>query len=171
MELKRDLQLSILHELKSCYPKTMKLNSLSCYNKTEFTVDDNPVNNNAIYLKEHGLIEGDVQVSSRSQSHSQILITAKITANGLDFLEDDGGIRAILNKITIQFDPKDLQTLIKSRLDRENITPEKKNEILSTIKSLPSEGIKNVYKHLINFGLEKAPDVFHLLQNILNQTP
>ncbi len=98
------------------------------------------------------------------------MLQAKITANGLDFLEDDGGLRAILNKITIKIDSEDLQTLIANRLDKEDITPEKKGEILKTIKALPSDGIKAVYTRLINLGLDKTPDVIDLIQKLLQQS-
>ena len=163
MDLDRKLQLSILNELKTYYPKTISLQLMNCFKK------DEDFNGNVIYLEEHGLVEGKTQRNTQRGNPGPQMTMAKITAVGLDFLEDDGGIRGILNKITIKIDSEDIQTIIKARLDRENVSPEKKNEILKTIKSLPSEGIKIVYKRLLTHGLDNSPDVIDLLQKVLQQ--
>ncbi len=165
MNLNRELQKAILVELKNHYPNDCAVKKMVCY------TDGQEFNGNIIYLEEHGLVSGKTHISRSLDDAGPHMLMAKITAHGLDFIEDDGGLRAILNKLTIKFDSEDINSLITAHLDRTNIPPEKKNEIISTLKSLPSEGIKTVYKHLINYALGKTPDVIDLIQIFLSQSP
>jgi len=157
MDLDRDLQLKILTELESHYPNNSEVPKMKCYEKGQ------KFSGNMFYLEEHELLTGEF---SSFMSCPKEMSTAQITAGGLDFLEDDGGLKAILSKVTIKFDNDDLQTIIETSLNNKDIPPEKKSEILKTIKSLPSEGIKNLYKHLISYGLDKTPDVADLIQSL-----
>ena len=61
------------------------------------------------------------------------------------------------------------EKLISGRLDKTDISPEKRSELMKTITSLPSEGIKTVYKRLVDLALDKTPDVVDLLQKTLSQ--
>jgi hypothetical protein len=162
MDLNRSLQLSILKELKDKYPISYPLQELGCYHENQ------DFNGNLIYLSEHKLIEGEVHYPRKQALPCPQMFTAKITAHGLDFLEDDGGLRAILNKITVKLDSDDLQALISARLNRDNVPEEKKKEILNTIKSLPSDGIKTIYNRLLNLALDNTPDVIDLIQKLLD---
>ena len=164
MKLDRKLQLQILEELKNHYPNEVAAQRMDCFQEGQL------FNGNIIYLEEHGLVTGKTMDNRGLDNPGPQLVFAKITADGLDFLEDDGGLGAILNKLTIKIDPEDLQTLIANRLDQEDITPEKKSEILKTIKSLPADGIKAVYTRLVNLGLDKTPDVIDLIQKLLEQS-
>lgn len=158
MKLDRNLQLEILKYLRGSYPDILAVSKLPNYSS------DQTFSGNMFYLKEHELIEG---VSHDAFGEMQDLITAKITANGLDFLEDDGGIGAILNKVTIKFDDEDLNKLILSKIENTNASPEKINDIKSAIKKLPADGVKAIYMRLINYGLDKAPDALDLIQRYL----
>ena len=163
MKLNRRLQLSILQELKEKYPASYPLQSLICYS------EDQNFTGNIIYLLEHNLIDGERHYPRDKPHPTPQLYSAKITAHGLDFLEDDGGLRAILNKITIKIDSDDLQQIISARLDKEGVPKNQKQKILNTIKSLPDDGIKTVITRLINLGLDKTPDIFYQIQKILEQ--
>lgn len=163
MKLDRSLQLSILTELSAHYPNEFSIQRMDCF------VDSPDFNANLFYLQEHGLISGKVQHFRQVEKVGDVMLMAKITADGLDFLEGDGGLGAILKKVTIKFDSEDLQALIAARLDKEDIPAEKKSEIMKTIKALPSEGIKAVHNRLITLALDRIPDAADLLRNILSQ--
>jgi hypothetical protein len=163
MKLDRALQLSFLSELKNHYPNEYPVQRLSCF------VAGPDFNANIIYLEEHGLISGKSQHVRQLENPGVVMLMAKITANGLDFLEGDGGLSAILNKVTIKFDADDLQVLIAARLDTAGVPPEKKSEIMKTIKSLPSEGIKAVHNKLLSMALDKLPNAIDLFEKILSQ--
>lgn len=163
MDLDRTMQLEILEELKGLYPNSYPTQRLKCFK------DGDKFNGNIMYLVEHGLVDGKTKTSMSRENHGTYVIKAKITAEGLDFLEDDGGLGAILNKVVVTFDTDDLHKLIKQKLDAEEVEPEKKSELLKTIRNLPSEGARAVYIRLLNYGLDKVPDVYDLLKNSLQQ--
>lgn len=163
MKLDRTMQLSILTELKTHYPNEFSVQRLSCY------VDEPDFNANLFYLQEHGLISGKSKPLRGRDNFGIVMLMAQITADGLDFLEGDGGLSAILKKVTIRIDAEDLQTLIAARLDKADVPLERKNEIMKTIRSLPSEGIKAVHNRLLALALDKMPDAVDLLRKILDQ--
>ena len=94
------------------------------------------------------------------------LVSAVITWRGIDFLEDDGGVSAILNKVVVKFDEEDLTKILTMKLAQSDLSPEDKKSVMKTIKSLPAEGIMTVYTHLLTQGLKSLPDVPQLIQHI-----
>lgn len=159
--LDRNLQFAILDDLKGKYPNDVPMRQISCH------VDDNSFQQNLFYLLDHGLIDGKIHNNRRISNIGKTLLTAGITAKGLDFLEDDGGLGAILNKVVIKFDDEDLAALILSRVERSDAPQEKKNELMATIRSLPAEAVKTVYTRLINYGLDNSQDVFQLVKKMM----
>ena len=51
---------------------------------------------NLIYLREHGLVSGEITEEFSAGGAIKSMLWAVITAAGLDFIEDDGGLSAIL---------------------------------------------------------------------------
>ena len=156
MNLNRTLQQRTLEFLREHYPEEVELSELETYQDSQFM-------GNMFYLEEHGLIQAPAKRTGIYGLPSEI-VTAKITASGLDFLEDDGGVGAILKTITIKFDPEDLRKLIEAKIEKAPIKPEEKTSILKVIKQLPAEGLKEFSKKLIELGLDHAQDVPQLLQ-------
>lgn len=157
MNLDRALQQRTLEFLREHYPDEIELSELEGYQ------NDSQFMGNMFYLEEHGLIQAPAKRTGIYGLPSEI-VTAKITADGLDFLEDDGGIGAILKTVTIKFDPEDLRKLIEAKIENAPIKPEEKSSMLKTIKQLPAEGLKELTKKLVGLGLDHAQDVPQLLQ-------
>ena len=84
MQLDRTKQLAMLQALATVYPRYTGDLGVDPVTEEELA--------NLWYLKEQGLVEGALEMSI---SQSFIFQGAKITAKGLDFLADDGGISAI----------------------------------------------------------------------------
>ena len=83
MKIDRDLQLEVLSFCRDAYPASADL--------TQSPFWDHPhIHANLIYLQEHQLIDGTL-VNGNME-----IWNPGITAKGLDFLEDDGGLSAIL---------------------------------------------------------------------------
>ena len=162
MNLDRSLQLEVLNHLRDIYPEMAEIDKLTCYS------ENNNFMANIFYLVEHDLIEPGA--ISDVWGEPKAIATGQITAQGLDFLEDDGGLGAILNKVTIKFDDEDLNKLILSKIENTNASPEKVSELKSAIKKLPADGVKAIYMRLINYGLDKAPDALDLIQKYLAQS-
>lgn len=162
MFLDRSLQLSILKELRSIYPDSGAVQRLQCFE------DSRQFHGNLMYLHEHNLVGGEISHSAQPDKLRNFLRKAIITADGLDFLEDDGGLGAILGKVVVKFDDNDLGLLLKA-IDTSDAPPDKKSAIKDTIKSLPAEGLKQIYTRLLNYGLDKTPDVLRLIQTAIDQ--
>ncbi len=157
MYLDRHLQLNILESLREHYPEVIEVSDLPDYPR------DSHFMGNLFYLEAHGLIQAHAKRTGLMGVPSEI-ITTSITADGLDFLEDDGGIGAALKTITVRFNPDDLRQLITAKIENSDIEPQTKNSIIETIKQLPAEGLKLVSERLIGLGLDHGPDVYHQLQ-------
>jgi len=162
MKPDRLLQQKVLESLREQYPEIIDIAELPFYQR------DAQFMGNLFYLEEHGLIQAVAKRVDVFGAPPEIF-SAKATAKGIDFLEDDGGVDAILKTITIKFDPEDLRKLIEAKIEKSPLKPEEKNSILKVIKQLPAEGLKELSKKLINLGLDHAQDVYQLLQTGLEQ--
>ncbi|MCB2218081.1 MAG: hypothetical protein KQH59_18620 [Desulfobulbaceae bacterium] len=161
MSLDRELQRKILYELREAYPNDKSVQLMSCFQEGA------TFNKNLFYLHEHGLISGKIQHDRTIENQGKYITFAEITADGMDFLEDDGGLGAILNKVVVTFDRNDLDLIIRA-IDSTNVPAEDKQTLKSTLKSLPGEGLKAVYIRLIEAGLGKTTDVLQLIKKCID---
>ena len=95
----RELQRQLLAGLAAAYPATVDPMELG------LNSDDPRWTFNAMYLAEHDLVDAQVV---RDLTAGDVIARARITAKGLDFLQDDGGLGAILNTVTVRFEVVDL---------------------------------------------------------------
>lgn len=121
---------------------------------------------NLHYLLEHGLLVGP---PVRTTGTPLDLVNVKITAEGLDFLADDGGIGAILRTVTVKFGADQLRQLSEARIQT---LPEgqEKSAVLEKIKTLPAEGLKHFMLRLVDKGIENAPRILELLKSVTEHT-
>jgi hypothetical protein len=110
------------------------------------------------YLEGHGLLE-----AKWLQGNPPIPIVFKITSRGLDFLADDGGLSAILNVVVVRFEAETIKTLLIGRIEAAPGEKSAKDELISQIKKLPAEGLKEVTKKAIESGLANAPQLLTLI--------
>lgn len=153
MGLDRPLQLRILQKLKDKYQ-----NSFNTFTELQEQFGRNSgLAFNLFYLIEHGLAYVDtnpvvingITVGNRRENY-------KITAKGLDFLEDDGGLSAILNTVTVRFDEGQLRQIIESKIALSDIPETDKTSILDRLKGFSGEAFKTAVSKLIELGIEKA---------------
>ena len=90
MQLDRELQLTLLQELRDNFPNDVAVHRLASYS------EDRQFLGNLIYLREHGLVSGEITAVISVGGSIKSMPWAIITAAGLDFIEDDGGLSAIL---------------------------------------------------------------------------
>lgn len=105
-------------------------------------------NKNLLYLIEHQLIEIKKDVSTFETKNFLLSITHK----GIDFLEQDGGLSAILNVVTIKLHTDTIRDLI----DASNMSENEKNtlkEALSQIKDIAIEKLTEKAIEQIPFGI------------------
>ncbi|GFE98079.1 hypothetical protein [Gluconobacter sp. Gdi] len=111
---------------------------------------------NIVYLAEHGLCQ--TQVLHEMGIDIVQVAPPIITANGLDFLADDGGLRAILGVVTVRFDAETLRALLAKEVDEADIPEEEKSVIKEHLKALPEAALKAGVTDLVGVGLKHIPD-------------
>lgn len=125
--------------------------------------DDDKISH-ALYLQEHGLLDaGLTQFMSGNYARRGM----QITAAGIDFLEADGGLSALLGVVTIKFQEEDLLALMGSRIESSSLPPPEKKKLLDGLRSLPAESIKHLTMKLLDKGLENLPAALPVIQTYL----
>lgn len=162
--LNRELQRKLLEQLSAYYPHS------HVGSWEELGSDASSVKVNLFYLKEHGLIDTNAIVE-RNFGGGFHYSYAKITKNGMDFLEQDGGLSAILGVITIRLHDDTIKALVESKIIASDLPPRDKQRYLDRLKSLPADATKHLAMKLIDLGLEKGQPAIDLLGKLFESTP
>lgn len=156
--LDRHYQREILEKLASAYPASPSPLV------TAFGQSDNRFKVNVIYMAEHGLLRTKHTEPSPGNIH---FVEVKITAKGLDFLQDDGGLGAILGVVTIRLEDEGLRKVIFDKISSSTEDQGTKSQLIQAVRSLPSEGLKHVALKLVDQGLDKISSLGPILEAAL----
>ncbi|MBB5875866.1 hypothetical protein [Xanthomonas sp. 3498] len=156
--LMRERQRELLTTLMRHYPGWLRPNQVSDF------PGDNSLRVNIAYLMEHGLVEAQF---AHDLKNDPLLLQAKITAKGIDFLADDGGLSAILGVVTIKLHEEDLRQLIEAKIRESDEDPSQKQRLLDQLRELPAETTKHLALQLVDAGLRNWPVALQLLQRFL----
>ncbi|NPD17604.1 hypothetical protein HOY34_20675 [Xinfangfangia sp. D13-10-4-6] len=155
--LDRAYQREILQALASVYPQSPNLRKLFGEMDDKFQV-------NAVYLSEHELIRANLRQAINAP---RSVIQAEITARGLDFLQDDGGLSAILGTITVKLHDDTIRALLIDKVQKSDAAPSVKSRLVETIKGLPAEALKRLAQKAMDAGIEQIPEAAEQLQGWL----
>lgn len=144
----RNLQKQVLENLMEAYPN--HLPSETYTNITNLFADDDSFVGNLLYLEDHGLIYSGLKQGFGGYSISSSAM--KITAKGIDFLQQDGGLSAILNVTTIKFH-REAVVVLEDLIALSNMTTEEKEKAKSTLGELSLEALKVVVQTATTAGL------------------
>lgn len=124
--------------------------------------DDPDTCANIIYLIEHGLIYSNYAApeSSLVLAHE---LPLKITARGLDFLEQDGGLSAILGTVTVKLHADTIKAMLESRILSAELPPEDKKRFVDTLRELPGEALKTFTNKLVEMACDNPQAVITAL--------
>jgi hypothetical protein len=164
MKLDRALQRRILEQLATAYPSGI------CPIVTIFgEVEHDIVRANLYYLQEHGLVNLGIQRRTPIGEPERFIdsTATTITAKGMDFLEDDGGLSAILGVVTIKLHADTIKELLADKIDASDLPPADKSLMKKHLETLSAEAIKTVAKYLVQQGLDHLPDAARWLQTLL----
>lgn len=159
MKLDRVVQKVILDTLASRYPDWTHLNALLSH--LDFNLKQQNKLANVYYLEGHGLVETK---GNPKGTEGQGL---RITAKGLDFLEDDGGIGAILGVVTIKFHDDTIKSLIEAKILQSDLPQPDKKRWTDQLRSLPAEATKHLLLKLVDKGLDSGPAALAAIGAIL----
>lgn len=157
-KLDRELQLKFLKELEEVYPEEY----ITYQAPSRETVV------NLAYLADHDLINWETRTDDNGRIY---IIRAKITAAGLDFLADDGGLTAILGVVTVKLHADTIKDLVIAKIQSSEAIPTVKENLIKKLKELPADTAKELFMAIVKKGIDSIPDVakwlptfFHSLQ-------
>lgn len=155
--LDRALQHQLLNGLANAYPAPLSAQAIG------FTQDSGAWNVNVQYLAEHGLVEAE---GIDTLDGTFFTPRARITAKGLDFLQDDGGLTAILGVLTVRLDAETIRALIEDKIEETPMPAEEKSRLMKWLSTASSEALKEATKRLVAAALDHAPQALRLLQTL-----
>lgn len=143
MELNRKLQKDILVALSKVYPDSLLVSALPGFSHNrEFM-------GNLFYLQEHGVIDGgDIREPGQCRS----MVDAQITKAGLDFLADDGGLRAILGYHFVKLEASALLDSLLKLLQEVKIEDDKRLAAAALLNSMDNEALADFVLKLLGHG-------------------
>lgn len=156
MKLSRELQREMLEHLRDCYPDGS--------DEVVNLGDHEQCTGNLYYLRELSLV---TLLDSEYISGERAIHLATITAKGLDFIEDDGGVGAILGTVTVKLHEDTLRQLIEAKVQASDLPAEQKSGILKALREAPGETTKQLITKLVDLGMENAPRAIPLIQTLL----
>jgi hypothetical protein len=135
----REFQKKILDKLYVSYPNSLDPKE---YLELKSLFDnDDLLTANMLYLEAHELI-----ISGLNETMSGYYINSsvtKITAKGIDFIQHDGGLGAILNVQTIKFH-RDAVVVLEDLMALSNMSAPEQEKAKSTLSEMTTEAIKSV---------------------------
>ncbi|WP_315384742.1 hypothetical protein [Microvirgula aerodenitrificans] len=164
MKLDRALQRQILEDLAEIFPDYM---DMALYREKYLPLGDPIFAANIIYLEMHGLMVGGSITHAFSGEFMINLSKVQISHKGLDFVQDDGGLGAILGVTTVRLHADTLRDLIEMKVTESDASPEEKKRFIDHLRALPAEGLKHLTTRLVDLALDSAPSALPLLQKLL----
>ncbi|OWL84593.1 hypothetical protein [Halopseudomonas aestusnigri] len=156
MENDRELQKKTLTYLKGIYPGRCDVKQLA----VEMHAVGAHLLRNLTYLREHDLVTGSFSVSRDPRQLSLVGITAK----GIDFIEADGGLSAILGVVTVRLHADTVRDLILAQIEAADAESSVKEQLKATVTNLPAKGLEAMVTRLAQEGLTRLPNAMHWLQ-------
>jgi hypothetical protein len=150
----RELQRGILTRLADTYPKMADVGSV-------FGSVSKPIMVNLSYLEEHGLL-----TTSWINRRDDFPTGARISARGLDFLADDGGLTAMLGILTVRSDERQLKQILIDRVNSSNEPKDIKTRLIETIRGLPADLTKEAMVEAAKSGLEQIPNIAQWIMSL-----
>tara|TARA_R110001592_G_scaffold144524_1_gene367740 strand:+ start:58 stop:558 length:501 start_codon:yes stop_codon:yes gene_type:complete len=163
MQNDRELQNQILSRLKEAYPGPVMSRSLA----ERMQVDHHHLCCNLAYLREHDLVSGEIRITSDG-SKTLAPCQMKITAKGIDFIEEDGGLSAVLGLVTVKLHADTIRGLILAQVEASDAETSVKTQIKATVQNLPAKGLEAVVTRLAQEGLTRLPNAMQWLQTTIS---
>jgi hypothetical protein len=154
----REYQRDILRQLSDLYPahadvsRLLKTDEKGLLTKTLF------------YLREHGLVRFD---ATSLMSGEYMIGAVQITAKGVDFISDDGGLSSILGVVTIKLHQDTIKDLLIQKVLESEGDETVKGQLVEKVKSLPSAVLEQLSQVAVQKGIEAVPNIITWLGTIL----
>ncbi|MFM0031178.1 hypothetical protein PQR70_33680 [Paraburkholderia madseniana] len=161
MKLDRAYQRELLEELAASYPERVEWRSRVMSMDADALMRYQA---NLAYLHGHGLVSSEIDAGLQFDMSNN----PKITARGMDFLADDGGLSAILGVVTVKLHEETLKELIGQRIVESDLPQTEKARLLDQLRSLPGETIKHLTFKLVDAGLANWPTALRAIESFVH---
>lgn len=171
MKIDRKIQLEILQKLAESYPDGLQpmkhfLPSIE---------DEVTLISNTTYLAEHGLVQSGFShrkaIGLKPKDSWIELTETKISAKGIDFLREDGGLSAILGVVTVKLDASSIKALVLNQIDQaKDVSHEEQSRLKSLVLSAGDQTIRKLVDTFVEAGLKASPSsgqLIGMLQGLL----
>jgi hypothetical protein len=146
----REMQRAILAELRDEYPGHLHFLPL------DGQYPPGAIRANLLYLEEHGLCDSGLRLDATGYSY---VGGARITARGLDFLANDGGLSAILGVVTVKLHADTIRDLIAAKIEATPLPESEKSALRKYLAALPEVALRAAATDLMKSGLDHLPNV------------
>ena len=119
---------------------------------------------NVAYLDEHGLLDASLQIGADG---SATWGRPTISARGMDFLADDGGLSAILGAVVVKLHADTIRDMLLVKAEALSLPANEKSALRKQIEALPAQALQAATSRLAQEGLAHVPDVLHWLRMTL----
>jgi hypothetical protein len=154
----RVLQKTILTTLRQMYPSSGNHEIIRLIGQEEQKFFFN-----LLYLQEHRLCEA---TAKQVAPDKWVLAVAKITAKGIDFLEDDGGLSSILGTVTVKIHTETIRELIAAKIETMSIPPTERSALKKVLAGLPGSALQAGTTDLVQAGLNHFPNLVEWLHTL-----
>lgn len=156
----REAQRALMEYLLDIYPDT----TIEFYPHLQGKVSGESLTANLAYLSEHGLVETTIRRNMNGPNYPG---PTKLTAQGVDFLADDGGLSAVLGVVTIKLHEDTLKQLLIDGVRQSGEPETVKDRLVDTIKGLPADATKLAVMEAAKAGLQQVPNLALWLGKLL----
>lgn len=160
MKLDRDMQRKVLEACRDMYPQAADPMKLLAACDVE---DFEPFMANVAYLTEHGLVDCKLL---RVQNGPPALGPCTITARGLDFLVDDGGLTAILGTVVVKLHADTIRAMLLAKAEASSLPAPEKSALRKQIEALPASALQAATSRLAQEGLAQVTDLVQWIRSI-----
>ena len=161
MKLDRDLQRKVLENCASIYPQLADPKKLMA--ECGIRPDSDEAIANIAYLAEHGLVSCELR---RYSSGPPALSTCAITARGLDFLADDGGLTAILGTVVVKLHADTIRDMLLAKAEASTLPAAEKTALRKQIEAFPAAVLQAAASRLTQEGLAHVPDILQWVRSV-----
>ena len=174
MGINRRMQRCVLESLERVFPNELEYTDImgEVFDAKQGlkASDDSPreLDYNIQYLVGHGLIHETKIRPAAFGSETHYFFG--ISSNGIDFLEDDGGLSAVLKTVTVKFDADNLRSLVEEGLLRADLPEDKKSSIRDALRSMPGTTLQAITSKLLEKALDDPMGATKAVAGILGIT-
>ncbi len=159
--LDRDLQRRILLALREPYPSFGD----DLLQPAVFECSEETMNRQLAYLHGHELITGKWALGYRAID--AYCTDVRLTSKGIDLLEDDGGISAVLGVVTVKLHSDTLLALVEQRIQDSDLPVQEKSRMRDQLRGLSTAAIKHLTLRLLDKALDQGPQAIQWLEKAL----